>query len=88
MKEEMREKWLKRLRGDVQERDSFYKFFEDYPVLKTENGVTIYKNILEIAEEAGVPLEEVRGRLIPLLDHERPDVRLIASSERTSLNES
>lgn len=82
MKEEIREMWLKRLRGDAQERNSFYEVFEQVPMLKYEHGVTIYKNILEIANEAGVPLEEVRSRLIPLLDHERPDVQLIAIGDR------
>ena len=81
MDEQIREKWLNLLRGDAQTRNEFYKFFEDYRVLKTENGVTIYKDILEIAKEAGVPLDEVRQRLIPLLDQKRPEVRLILTSK-------
>ena len=77
MDAEMRNDFLRLLKGGPEEREYLYHFHETNEstreLLKGEGGIEYYEEIIEIATEAGAPLEEVRNRFIPLLDKEKLD---------------
>jgi hypothetical protein len=79
MNEEMRKDMFQLFSGDPQSREIVYKFFEEEKMrafLKGEGGVAYYEELIDIATKANAPLDEVRGRLMPLLDQERFEARL------------
>jgi hypothetical protein len=71
MNEENRDKLFRMLAADADSREAVYEFLETpnmREILKGPAGIEFYTEIIEIADKARAPLDEVRNRLEPLLD--------------------
>jgi hypothetical protein len=77
MQNDYRDGWAELLSGGPDKRECLYKFFETEemrPRFKGPEGCQYYAEIMEIATKAGAPADEVRERLVPLLDKEHFEV--------------
>jgi len=71
--DELKKDWLEMFAGGPERREAMYRFFEQPKTrayFQGAEGVARYAEVIEIASKAGAPLEEVRGRLMPLVDQE------------------
>jgi hypothetical protein len=55
-------------------REVIFEFLEGEtmrPIFSSDRGLALFEEVIEIASNAGAPLEEVRARIIPLIGEER-----------------
>jgi hypothetical protein len=77
--QQLRTEWLDLFSRGAESRAMIYRFLEmdKYrAVLRGPDGIALYEEVIELASQAGAPLEEVRGRMMPLLDQQAFDAHM------------